>query len=123
MSYQFLEYSFLGLYIIVSLLLSSVLFGISYILTGKQSIQDFEKLSAYECGFDPFSDTHIEFDVRFYLVSILFIIFDLEIMFFFPFSQACQVLNFFDILAFFAFIIILSIGFAYEWINGALEWS
>lgn len=123
MNYQFVEYSFLGLYLVISLLLASVLFGLSYLLAGRQFIQDFEKLSAYECGFDPFDDTHIEFDVRFYLVSILFIIFDLEIMFFFPISQSCSVLGFLDVFMFFIFVMVLSIGFAYEWINGALEWS
>jgi NADH-quinone oxidoreductase subunit A len=110
---------FLALSFIVALLLT----GASYILAGRQQISDLEKISAYECGFDPFEDTRIEFDIRFYLVSILFIIFDLEIMFLFPWSLALTHFGFAEIMAMMQFVIVLSVGFIYEWAKGALEWA
>lgn len=82
-----------------------------------------EKVSAYECGFDPFSDTRGRFDVRFYLVSILFIIFDLEVSFLFPWSVSLSRLDFFGFVTMMLFLLILLIGFVYEWRKGALEWE
>jgi NADH-quinone oxidoreductase subunit A len=80
-------------------------------------------LSAYECGFDPFNDARTVFDVRFYLVAILFIIFDLEIIYLFPWCTAAANVGYlgFWVMAF--FLIILTVGFVYEWLKGALEWE
>jgi len=82
-----------------------------------------EQKSSYECGFDPFSDTRNRFDVRFYLVAILFIIFDLEIIFLFPWSISLGYLDFFGLIVMFLFLFILAIGFVFEWLKGALEWE
>ena len=84
---------------------------------------DPEKLSAYECGFEPFEDSRIEFDVRFYLVAILFIIFDLEIAFLFPWAISLGNIGLLGFLSMMIFLFILTIGFIYEWKKGALDWE
>mgnify|MGYP003571043284 FL=1 len=84
---------------------------------------DTEKLSAYECGFDAFDDARMKFDVRFYLVAILFIIFDLEVAFLFPWAVALGDIGMFGFWSMMTFLAILTIGFAYEWKKGALEWE
>ena len=84
---------------------------------------DPEKLSAYECGFDAFDDARMQFDIRFYLVAILFIIFDLEVAFLFPWAVAFGHLGLFGFWSMMAFLGVLTIGFAYEWRKGALEWD
>ena len=84
---------------------------------------DSEKLSAYECGFDAFDDARNQFDVRFYLVAILFIIFDLEVAFLFPWAIALGEIGVFGFWSMFVFLVILTIGFVYEWKKGALEWE
>jgi NADH-quinone oxidoreductase subunit A len=84
---------------------------------------DPEKLSAYECGFNAFDDARMKFDVRFYLVSILFIIFDLEVAFLFPWAVSFQHMGEFGFWSMMVFLAVLTIGFAYEWRKGALEWE
>ena len=84
---------------------------------------DPEKVSAYECGFNAFDDARMRFDVRFYLVSILFIIFDLEVAFLFPWSVAFGELSMVAFWSMMVFLGVLTIGFAYEWKKGALEWE
>ena len=84
---------------------------------------DPEKLSAYECGFNAFDDARMKFDVRFYLVSILFIIFDLEVAFLFPWAVAFKDVGLFGFWSMMVFLAVLTIGFAYEWKKGALEWD
>tara|TARA_B100000446_G_C10446435_1_gene303561 strand:- start:382 stop:738 length:357 start_codon:yes stop_codon:yes gene_type:complete len=81
------------------------------------------KLSPYECGFDPFEDARIPFDVRYYLVAILFIIFDLEIAFLFPWAVSLNKIGISGIIAMGIFLLVLVIGFIYEWKKGALEWD
>ncbi|MBI3434890.1 MAG: NADH-quinone oxidoreductase subunit A [Proteobacteria bacterium] len=84
---------------------------------------DPEKLSAYECGFNAFDDARMKFDVRFYLVAILFIIFDLEVSFLFPWAVAFGELGWFGFWSMMVFLAVLTVGFAYEWKKGALEWD
>ena len=84
---------------------------------------DPEKLSAYECGFNAFDDARMKFDVRFYLVSILFIIFDLEVAFLFPWAVAFGTLSMVAFWSMMVFLAVLTVGFAYEWKKGALEWA
>jgi NADH-quinone oxidoreductase subunit A len=84
---------------------------------------DAEKLSAYECGFNAFDDARMKFDVRFYLVSILFIIFDLEIAFLFPWAVAFSDISMTAFWSMMVFLAVLTVGFAYEWRKGALEWE
>jgi NADH-quinone oxidoreductase subunit A len=82
-----------------------------------------EKLSPYECGFEPFDDARRRFDVRFYLVSLLFIIFDLEVAFLFPWAVALKGIGAFGFWSMIAFLGVLTVGFVYEWCKGALEWE
>jgi NADH-quinone oxidoreductase subunit A len=84
---------------------------------------DPEKLSAYECGFNAFDDARMKFDVRFYLVSILFIIFDLEVAFLFPWAVTLKEVGLFGFWSMMAFLAVLTVGFIYEWRKGALEWD
>ena len=91
-------------------------------LIGKGS-KDEEKLSPYECGFEAFDDSRMKFDVRYYLVAILFIIFDLEIAFLFPWAVSLDAVGTFGLLSMALFLAILVVGFIYEWKKGALEWD
>jgi len=84
---------------------------------------DRDKLSPYECGFDAFEDTRMRFDVRYYLVAILFIVFDLEIAFLFPWAVALSKIGVTGLIAMGIFLVILTVGFVYEWKKGALEWD
>ena len=84
---------------------------------------DPEKLSPYECGFEAFEDSRMKFDVRYYLVAILFIIFDLEIAFFFPWAVSLDKVGLFGLASMGIFLFVLTIGFIYEWKKGALEWD
>lgn len=95
---------------------------IASLLVGKHN-PDVEKLSAYECGFDAFSDARHKFDVRFYLVTILFIIFDLEIAFLFPWAVSLGEIGMFGFWSMVIFLGVLTIGFIYEWNKGALDWE
>jgi NADH-quinone oxidoreductase subunit A len=87
------------------------------------SAPDAEKLSAYECGFNPFDDARMKFDVRFYLVAILFIIFDLEVAFLFPWAVSFSAIGWFGYASMMLFLGVLTIGFIYEWKKGALDWD
>ncbi len=98
-----------------------VLLAIGFALGRGQ--KDPEKLSPYECGFEAFEDTRTRFDVRYYLVAILFIIFDLEIAFLFPWAVSLERIGVFGLLAMGVFLAVLVVGFIYEWRKGALEWD
>ena len=108
-------------FLFISLGLSIGFIVLNFILSPKHP--DPEKLSAYECGFEPFSDSRMEFDVRFYLVAILFVIFDLEIAFLFPWAISLGSIGFVGFISMMIFLIILAIGFIYEWKKGALDWE
>ena len=84
---------------------------------------DSEKLSPYECGFEAFEDARMQFDVRYYLVAILFILFDLEIAFLFPWAVVLRELGLFGFMSMMVFLGVLVVGFVYEWMKGALEWE
>ena len=105
----------------VALLLSIGFIFLNFVFAPKNP--DPEKLSAYECGFEPFNDSRMEFDVRFYLVAILFIIFDLEVAFLFPWAISLGSIGVFGFWSMMIFLLILTIGFIYEWKKGALEWE
>ncbi len=95
-------------------------------VTGKMlgpSRPDAQKASPYECGFEAFEDARMKFDVRYYLVAILFILFDLEIAFLFPWAVSLDAIGFFGFLAMMVFLAILVVGFVYEWMKGALDWE
>ena len=116
-----IEYSYLLIYILISFVISLVVFVVSYVLASQS--YDTEKLSAYECGFQPFEDARNKFDIKFYLVAILFIIFDLEVSFLFPWGVYLNNISFYGFWWMFFFLIILTIGFVYEWMKGALNWD
>jgi NADH-quinone oxidoreductase subunit A len=84
---------------------------------------DAEKLSPYECGFEAFEDARMKFDVRYYLIAILFILFDLEIAFLFPWAVTLNEIGLFGFVSMMVFLLILVVGFVYEWMKGALEWE
>ena len=122
MIYNFLsEYLSIILFLFIALGLSVGFIVINFLAS--PSNPDPEKLSAYECGFEAFDDSRMEFDVRFYLVAILFIIFDLEIAFLFPWAISLSNIGLFGFWSMMIFLFILTIGFIYEWKKGALEWE
>jgi NADH-quinone oxidoreductase subunit A len=122
MLHEFLkDYLPIVLFLIIALTLSVAFVVINFILSPKNP--DPEKLSAYECGFEPFEDSRMEFDVRFYLVAILFIIFDLEIAFLFPWAISLGNIGLLGFCSMMFFLFILTIGFIYEWKKGALDWE
>jgi NADH-quinone oxidoreductase subunit A len=109
------------IFIVLGVLLGSVLIVAGSVLGPHHP--DSEKLSPYECGFEAFEDSRMKFDVRYYLVAILFIIFDLEIAFLFPWAVVLNKIGLFGFLAMAIFLAILIIAFVYEWKKGALEWE
>jgi NADH-quinone oxidoreductase subunit A len=115
------DYLPLVVFIALSGLIGAALLIAPFIVAYKNP--DPEKLSAYECGFNPFDDARMKFDVRFYLVSLLFIIFDLEVAFLFPWAAAFHDIGVFGFWSMILFLAVLTIGFVYEWNKGALEWD
>ncbi len=109
------------LFILVGLTVGVVLLTVGSVLSPNRP--DPEKLSPYECGFEAFEDARMKFDVRYYLVAILFILFDLEIAFLFPWAVVLQEIGVFGFVAMMVFLAVLVVGFIYEWKKGALEWE
>ena len=122
MIYNFLsDYLSIIIFLFIYLVLSIGFIAINFLASPNNP--DPEKLSAYECGFDAFDDSRMEFDVRFYLVAILFIIFDLEIAFLFPWAISLGNIGILGFWSMMFFLGVLTIGFIYEWKKGALEWE
>jgi NADH-quinone oxidoreductase subunit A len=121
MSALLADYLPLVVFIAVALVLGLALLIAPFLVAYKQP--DPEKLSAYECGFNAFDDARMKFDVRFYLVAILFIIFDLEVTFLFPWAIVYGQLGVFGFWSMMVFLGVLTVGFVYEWKKGALEWD
>lgn len=115
------EYFSILLFLAVAIVLSLIIFTLSYLLSVQNP--DTEKLSAYECGFDPYEDARHTFDVRFYLIAILFMIFDIEAMFLFPWANSLSSISSLGFWTMVDFIIELGVGFIYAWQIGALEWE
>ena len=118
---------FLGEYLPIAVFFAiaiglSAAFVLSAFVLGNQRPDD-EKMAAYECGFDAFDDSRRQFDVRFYLVAILFIIFDLEVAFLFPWAVTLGGIGLFGFWSMMLFLAVLTVGFIYEWKKGALEWE
>ena len=116
-----LQYLPILIFLGIAIVLSGIFIGGSYIVASQRP--DIEKTSAYECGFDAFDDARRQFDVRFYLVAILFIIFDLEVAFLFPWAISLGEIGVFGFWSMMVFFGVLTIGFIYEWRKGALEWE
>jgi NADH-quinone oxidoreductase subunit A len=105
----------------IAVALAIIMIAASYIVARQKP--DSDKLAAYECGFEPFEDARMKFDVRFYLVAILFIIFDLEVAFLFPWAVAFSDIGNFGFWSMLVFLAVLTVGFVYEWRKGALDWE
>ena len=119
-----------GYFPILMFILVGLAFGVAPLVAGGVLTRllgvhkpDPEKLSPYECGFEAFEDARMKFDVRYYLIAILFILFDLEIAFLFPWAVVLREIGFFGFMAMMLFLAILVVGFVYEWMKGALEWE
>ena len=115
------DYLSIVIFIFIALGLSIGFIVLNFLFSPKNP--DPEKLSAYECGFEAFSDSRMEFDVRFYLVAILFIIFDLEIAFLFPWAVSLGNIGTLGFWSMMIFLFVLTVGFIYEWKKGALDWD
>jgi NADH-quinone oxidoreductase subunit A len=115
------DYVPIAIFLVVAAGITGAMLLASYFLA--QQKPDSEKLSAYECGFEAFTDARAKFDVRFYLVAILFIIFDLEVAFLFPWAVSLRDTGLFGFLSMVTFLGVLTVGFVYEWKKGALDWE
>jgi len=115
------DYLPLVIFIIVGGLICTALLVAPFLVAYRSP--DSEKLSAYECGFNPFDDARMKFDIRYYLVSLLFIIFDLEVAFLFPWAAAFRDIGAYGFWSMIIFLGVLTVGFVYEWKKGALEWD
>lgn len=115
------EYISILIYLIIAIILSFVIVGFSYLLAVQKP--ETEKLSTYECGFEPYEDSRHKFDVKFYLVAILFIVFDIETMFLLPWSVSVAQLNLLGFWSMMDFLFELGVGFVYIWYIGALDWD
>jgi len=115
------QYLMIFWFILFSLFLGCVILGLSYFIAIQNP--DSEKTSAYECGFEPFEDARNKFDVRFYIVAILFIIFDIEVLYLFPWAVSLYETGLEGFWAMMAFLILLGVGFLYEVFKGALDWQ
>jgi len=117
-----IEYVAILIYFVIALALALIILGLSFVFATRKADPE-KKISAYECGFDPFDDARSRFDIQFYLVAILFIIFDLEVAFLFPWALTLSKIGYFGFWSMMVFLIVLTIGFLYEWRKGALDWS
>ncbi|HEX5321391.1 MAG TPA: NADH-quinone oxidoreductase subunit A [Stellaceae bacterium] len=115
------EYFPILVFLVIAAGLAMVMIGASFVAARQRP--NSEKLSPYECGFEPFEDARVRFDVRYYLVAILFIIFDLEVAFLFPWAVSLGDVGLFGFWSMVVFLAVLTVGFAYEWMKGALEWE
>ncbi len=115
------SYLWIFTFLIFSIVLSTIIFFLSFFLSSK--LDDAEKLTIYECGFNPFNDSRSEFNIKFYIVAILFLIFDLEISYLFPFVVCIDLITNIGIFFMLFFLFVLTVGFFYEWKKGALDWD
>jgi len=120
-SFYYINYIEFYLFILFSLIISFILFALSYLLN-KQTHEK-ELVSHYECGFIPFDNARKQFNIKFYLIAILFLIFDLEIIFLFPFMLVINFVSFVSFFILFYFLFLLTLGFYFEWIYKGLDWE
>jgi len=120
---SYLAYAYLPVVVfsVIALLMGALPLVASYLLAEQRP--DAEKLSPYECGFEAFEDAHMQFDVRFYLMAILFVVFDIESAFLFPWAVVLDAIGLFGLVEMFLFLLILIVGYAYAWKKGALQWE
>ena len=121
MDQLFTDYLPIAIFVAVALAIALILMAVPFVIAVRNP--DPEKVSAYECGFNAFDDARMKFDIRYYLVAILFIIFDLEVAFLFPWAVSLDAVGTFGLISMGIFLAILVVGFIYEWKKGALEWD
>lgn len=121
MEYYYSNYNSFFFYTAISFIICLLILIVCYLISGNNLY--YEKSSGYECGFDPFSDAREPFYVKFYLIAILFIIFDVEVVFFFPWIFSIIQISYYGLLIMYIFLVILGIGFIYEWKKGSLDWD
>jgi NADH:ubiquinone oxidoreductase subunit 3 (subunit A) len=114
------EYKRIYIMFVMCVLLAFLILGFSFVIKNRN--YNLEKISSYECGFQPFEDTRSRFDVKFYLVAILFIIFDIEIIYLLPWALSLDELGQEGVMSMIIFLFVLTVGFIYEWKKGALDW-
>lgn len=119
--FWYIEYINIIIFAFISILIVFILLLLSYLVSPKNI--NVEKLSAYECGFEPFDEARKSFDIQFYIVGVLFLIFDLEIAFIFPWAISLKSLGLFGFWTMIIFYLLINLGFIYEWQRGALDWS
>jgi NADH-quinone oxidoreductase subunit A len=120
-SYLATEYVPIFIFILVALLMGVVPLMLTFFVASQKP--DAEKLSAYECGFEAFEDARMQFDVRFYLVAILFVVFDVETAFMFPWAAVLDSIGLFGLIEMMLFLVVLLVGYIYAWKKGALQWE
>ena len=120
-SYLATEYAPILVFVLIALLMGAMPLMLTVVIASQKP--DPEKLSAYECGFEAFEDARMQFDVRFYLVAILFVVFDLETAFMFPWAVVLKDIGLFGFIEMMLFLLILLVGYAYAWKKGALQWE
>lgn len=118
---NFYDYNILFLYFIITTILACIMFLLPFIIA--PSAASNEKLSSYECGFEPFEDARVKFDIHFYIIAILFIIFDIELLFLFPWVLNISSIGYLGFINFFIFLALITLGFYYEWLKRALDWT
>lgn len=118
---MYIEYKYIYIYILLLIIVGLLLFGISFICVYQKPENG--KIEAYECGFNPYSDARNKFEIKYYLIGILFIIFDLELVYLFPWIISIKWLKMKGIYCMLIFLWILTIGFGYEWLKGAIDWE
>lgn len=118
--YFFLDHLSLYIYILISIVLATVMLFIPFLILSHNL--DNEKISAYECGFIPFSDARIQFEIKFYFIGVSFVLFDIEFSYLFPWIVNFNNLGLYNFLIMHLFLILLTLGFVFEWLNGVFDW-
>jgi NADH-quinone oxidoreductase subunit A len=118
---NFYDFNILFLYSFFSFILALIMCMLPFVIA--QNSSDNEKISSYECGFEPFEDARVKFDIHFYIIAIMFIIFDIELLFLFPWVLNIFNITFLGYICFIIFVGLITLGFYYEWLKKALDWS
>lgn len=117
------DYVLIAIFIVIVFFVGFILSMLPMYLAGYNDFINSEKVSSYECGFDSFDNNFFEFNIQFYLVSLLFMLFDVEIMFIYPWTLIVSTTNWFEVFIMLVFLLLLTLGFCFEWLKGVLDWN
>jgi NADH-quinone oxidoreductase subunit A len=117
------DYVLIAIFIVIVFFVGFILSMLPMYLAGYNDFINSEKVSSYECGFDSFDNNFFEFNIQFYLVSLLFMLFDVEIMFIYPWTLIISTTNWFEVFIMLVFLLLLTLGFCFEWLRGVLDWN